>query len=352
MATCLIGLGSNLGDRRQALDQAVRRFRRHCQVHVTATSRWHETTPVGGPPGQEPFLNGAAVLETALEPEALLAVLHRIEADFGRSRTERWGPRRLDLDLLLYGELALETAALTIPHPRMAWRRFVLEPAAEVAREMVHPATGWTIGRLLHHLNTAVPYVAIAGPIGVGKTRLADELADDRARRASATRIREQVAPGRLEAFYADPSGNAWAMELEFLRERTRLLSAGLSIWSERERLWVSDFWFNQGLAYAGVWLAPERWEEYGRQWEDARRTVVSPKLTVVLDASADRLLERIRRRGRRGERHLSVETLGRIRQALLAQASQPGQGPVLRLSEQDPTARVDEVSAAVEAMG
>lgn len=347
MPACLIGLGSNLGDRRQTLDRAVERIAAKRHIRLTAQSGWHETAPVGGPPGQRPFLNGAAVLQTSLEPEELLALMRKIEADLGRRRDQRWGPRSLDLDLLLYGELVLETCVLKVPHPRMAWRRFVLEPAAEVAGPMVHPTTGWTIARLLEHLNTAVPYVAITGPIGVGKGRLAEALAE----KTGATPMVEQISPRRLETFYADPSGNAWAMELEFLQERARRLSADWPGWSEPGRLRVSDFWFNQGLAFAGVWLSPERLDWYCRRWEEARRTVVQPKLTVLVDAASDRLLERIRRRGRRCERRLTGELLQRIREAVVAQASRPGQGPLLRLADDDLTRNVDEVSAAVEAM-
>jgi len=347
MPSCLIGLGSNLGNRRQTLDQAVERLGQHPQVSLTARSGWFETAPAGGPPGQGPFLNGAAALKTSLAPHALLAVLRRIEAEPGRRRTERWGPRCLDLDLLLYDELVLDTADLTVPHPRMAWRRFVLEPAAEVAPGMVHPTTGWTIRRLLDHLNTAAAYVAIAGPIGVGKTRLAETLA----REISADAIHEQVIPRRLETFYADPSGNAWAMELEFLHQRARLLTRDSPQWSQPGRLWVSDFWFNQCLAFADVWLSTEQSEAFCRRWEQARRTVVQPKLTVLLDASTEQLLERIRGRGRRCERRLTEGLLEQIRRAILNQAKKPGQGPLLRVSTPDLTQIVCEVSAAVEAM-
>ena len=130
------------------------------QIAVAAVSCWRETAPVGGPPGQPPFLNGALLAETSLAPHDLLAALQQIENDLGRRRAERWGPRTIDLDLLLYDELVLDTPSLTLPHPRMAWRRFVLEPAAEVAGAMLHPTIGWTIARLLEHLNTARPYVA------------------------------------------------------------------------------------------------------------------------------------------------------------------------------------------------
>ncbi len=347
MPTCLIGLGSNLGNRRGTLDRAVERLAGEPDLRLIARSGWYETLPVGGPPGQGPFLNGAVVLETSLAPETLLAILDQIEMVLGRRRTRRWGPRSLDLDLLLFGELVLDTGALTVPHPRMAWRRFVLEPAAEVAGLMIHPTTGWTVARLLEHLNTAVPYVAIAGPIGVGKTRLADQLAH----RTSARRIREQVIPERLETFYADPSGNAWAMELEFLDQRARLLSVELPGWSAPGQLWVSDFWFHQSLAFAGVWLDPERQDAFRRRWEEARQTVVTPKLTVLLDAPTDQLLERIQERGRPGEHCLTSEQVERIRQAILAEAGRPGRGPMLRSAGSDPEDVLDEVLAAMEAM-
>ena len=89
--------------------------------------------------------NAAALLETAIEPGPLLRLVKQLEHEWGRQTAERWAARVLDLDLLLYDRLVVETPELVVPHPRMAWRRFVLEPAAEIAPEMVHPPTGWTI---------------------------------------------------------------------------------------------------------------------------------------------------------------------------------------------------------------
>lgn len=346
MAVCLIGLGSNLGDRKQILGGALRHLAGDPRVRLTSCSRWLQTMPIGGPPDQGPFLNGAAVLETSLSPQGLLALLQSVEAELGRRRTEHWGPRPIDLDLLLYGDLILQTDALSIPHPRMAWRRFVLKPAAEVAGSMVHPTIGWTIDQLLIHLNTALPYVALTGPVGAGTTDLAKQLA----RRIGASLILEQASDQPLGAFHADSSGNAWAVELEFVFERARLLEAGLPEWSDRKRIVVSDFWFSQFLVFAEVCLSPADFGVFSGKFAEASQGVVRPKLIVLLDTPTNLLLQRIRQRKHRYE-GLTAELLERFRQAIVNQATRPGQGPVLRLSEDDPDRVLVEVLAAIEAM-
>jgi 2-amino-4-hydroxy-6-hydroxymethyldihydropteridine diphosphokinase len=149
----LIGLGSNLGDRRSILDGAVQALRTFPGVDLLGVSSYHETRPIGGPPGQRAFLNAAAVVEPSLDPPALLGVLQEVEARFGRERTVRWGERTLDLDLLLHGDTVMETPALVVPHPRFPLRRFALAPAAEVAPEMVDPLTGRTIADLLRNVD-------------------------------------------------------------------------------------------------------------------------------------------------------------------------------------------------------
>ena len=152
MPIVYLGLGSNLGDRRRSLEAALEALRGHPAVRVLAVSRFIETEPVGGPAGQGPYLNGAAALETDLEPEALLAELKRIERALGRTEGPRWGPRVIDLDLLLYGDLVLDTPALAIPHPRLRERRFVLEPLAEIAGDARDPVTGKSVKELLERL--------------------------------------------------------------------------------------------------------------------------------------------------------------------------------------------------------
>ncbi len=347
MPHCLIGLGSNLGNRRETFDKALADLRGHPGIQLAAVSSFHETKPVGGPAGQPSFLNAACVLDCSLSPEALWEVLQEIEAQHGRRREEFWGPRTLDLDLLLYENIVLSTPNLELPHPRMAWRRFVLEGAAEVAGEMRHPTIGWTISRLLAHLHTALPYVAIAGPIAAGKTHLAQSLGES----TSARLIAETLDQQRLETFYANWAGNAWNTELEFLRRRTELLLSAAPFWSDRDRLAISDFWFDQSSAFARIWLGESQWSSYYHLWLQARQKVVQPKLIVLLDAPAEVLMDRIRRRARPGEQHLNPDQAQRIRQAILAQAMQPDLGPVLKLTSTDAGSARNEVLAAIHAM-
>jgi 2-amino-4-hydroxy-6-hydroxymethyldihydropteridine diphosphokinase len=157
MAMAYIGLGSNLGDREATLRAALGRLRAHPHIEVTAESRLIETAPVGGPPGQPAFLNGAAAVETDLEPHALLDALKETERALGRRPRERWGPREIDLDLLLYGDRIVETDRLTVPHPRLSERRFALGPLAEIAPDARDPVTGRTVRAMLAALDGAAP---------------------------------------------------------------------------------------------------------------------------------------------------------------------------------------------------
>jgi len=153
MPTVYLGLGANLGKRRETIEAALARLAEHPAIRVRAVSGLIETEPVGGPPGQPNYLNGAAAIETDLEPAALLAELKRIESDLGRRRGPRWGPREIDLDILLYGDIVLDTPGLTIPHRRLRERRFVLEPLAQIAPDAIDPATGLTVRGLLARLD-------------------------------------------------------------------------------------------------------------------------------------------------------------------------------------------------------
>lgn len=178
MARCLVALGSNLGDRRDHLDKAVELLGFMPGVTLLGVSRYRETKPVGGPEGQAPFLNGACLVETDLSPQDLLGLLQAVEASLERERSVRWGPRTVDLDLLLHGETILESERLVLPHPRMATRRFVLEPSAEIAAELRHPTADCSVGDLLDNISQPDPYVAVAGVAGTATAEVAEAVAD------------------------------------------------------------------------------------------------------------------------------------------------------------------------------
>ena len=152
MHTTYLGFGSNIGERRQNLRAAVDALAP--QVRVLAESSVYETPPWGDV-DQPAFLNMVLQAETELSPTELLEHIRRIEADLGRQQTYHWGPRRIDIDILLYEDLIIDTPELVIPHPRLHQRGFVLLPLETIAGEVVHPALGLTVRELLQHVDTS-----------------------------------------------------------------------------------------------------------------------------------------------------------------------------------------------------
>jgi 2-amino-4-hydroxy-6-hydroxymethyldihydropteridine diphosphokinase len=246
MTTCLVALGSNAGSREAAIGDALTEIEAVGQV--LSHSRLRHSRPVGGPPGQGAFLNATAVIETDVAPLPLLGRLQEIEARHGRQRGVRWAARTLDLDLLLYDEQVIESAELTVPHPRMSYRRFVLETAAEIAGPMLHPRIGWTIDRLLYHLNAAADRVAILSPAEVE-------------RRGLAVRLEEWLG-GRVRTIAGPPH------------------AAGLPLWPP---VWTT--WLALNLGTVGSPRQPDL--------EAAEYPVEGrPKLTIILDTISPSLSE------------------------------------------------------------
>jgi 2-amino-4-hydroxy-6-hydroxymethyldihydropteridine diphosphokinase len=149
--TCAIALGSNLGDSHAILEAAIATLAHTPGILLTAKSSWYKTKAVG--PVQPDYVNGCVTLQVVMLPQLLLATLLQIEQKFGRIRQERWGPRTLDLDLLLYDDLILHTPTLEIPHPRMRERAFVLVPLAEIAPNWVDPVSGCVIKDLVKQVD-------------------------------------------------------------------------------------------------------------------------------------------------------------------------------------------------------
>jgi 2-amino-4-hydroxy-6-hydroxymethyldihydropteridine diphosphokinase len=146
-----IGLGSNLGDSQTILNAALQVLAETPTICVKAKSPVYQTVAIGPP--QPDYLNQCAVLVTSLEPQALLTHLLAVEAQFGRVRRERWGPRLLDIDLLLFDDRIFQQPGLEIPHPRMAERAFVLVPLRDIAPDWIEPCSGQTIADLVQQVD-------------------------------------------------------------------------------------------------------------------------------------------------------------------------------------------------------
>lgn len=162
-AKVLIAFGSNVGDSTAAYEHVQKELPKQ-GLELIAASTPLQTQAVGSE-SQDPYLNAALLVETSLSPQETIQRLLRIEKQLGRVRDRRWGPRTVDLDLLLFDDFQISQPELTCPHPRMSYRRFVLEPAAEIAAELVHPVSGCTIGQLLEQLNTRHQLVLWVGAL-------------------------------------------------------------------------------------------------------------------------------------------------------------------------------------------
>ena len=149
-----IGIGSNLAQPTQQVENAVSALKAIPATQLLCVSPWYGSTPVGGPSEQPDYINGAACLQTRLSPHKLLDALQAIEQQQGRKRHTRWGARTLDLDLLLYGDQTIHDSRLTTPHPRLETRHFVLAPLADIAPTLMLP-NGCSVASLLANLGAS-----------------------------------------------------------------------------------------------------------------------------------------------------------------------------------------------------
>ncbi len=345
MAHCLIGLGANLGEPAAQLDQACDRLCRWPQVVGVARSGYYATAPVGGPAGQPAFLNAVLRIDTHMSPEALLAATRDVEQQLGRERRQRWGPRTIDIDLLLYDTLVMETDALVLPHPRMAVRRFVLEPAHEIAADMLHPATGWTIGQLWERLAHPPHYVAIAGADLPLRARVAEQVA-----RETRTRwLRDPVRPLDPSA-RGLPAAALVAHELAALAARRQQLDTLSTARSTTPPAWsVCDYWLPQSLAVARMALEDAARHDVETACTRVLQQTPPPKCVLLL--THDTPLARDTDRAVCGDQRMAGPHAAALARELARIAALPRQSPVLRAPVSAPALAVAELAAAMDAM-
>jgi hypothetical protein len=207
----------------------------------------------------------------------LHAALKQIELGAGRNRAERWAPRTLDLDLLLYDELVIDTLELTVPHPRMAFRRFVLEPAAEIAPAMRHPTIGWTIEELREHVRARSPYVAaITGLVAADKTVLATAVAT-----AVAGRVISDPEPHDINFRLFRQQRLSTERAIELLERRARPIR--MTAWASTSFMAISDYWFHEAVLCG---MAGNSNNEYLDLYREQAAWVAHPRLLVLLESS------------------------------------------------------------------
>jgi 2-amino-4-hydroxy-6-hydroxymethyldihydropteridine diphosphokinase len=330
--TVYIGLGSNLGDSENNLRAALSVLDTHPFIAVEKISSFYTTAPLG--PAQADFVNAVVQVRTSLAPGELLQALHLVEHDLGRRRGEHWGPRTIDLDILLYSELTVDEPGLTVPHPQMHLRSFVLKGLCELAGDFVHPRLDCTLQELHDRLNgrdfSLCPerpqLVSIAGTIGVGKTTLAAGLVE----RLGGKMLNEKYDENPyLADVYAGHTELALDSELFFLSSSAAQL--------RKDRLkpgkrYVSDYVFDKALIYASGWLSETDLQIYRKHYESIMEGIGVPVLVIYLYDSMENCLQRIHQRNRPYEQQIEIPFLQHLARGYDALYTDYVLCPVLRI--------------------
>lgn len=310
-ATAYIGLGSNLGDRERSIREALRILGGNGVVEVTCVSDLKETLPLGAADHPK-YLNGVAEIRTTLQPGELLARLKAAETALGRLPQTSWQPRPVDLDLLLFDDRVCDGPDLTVPHPDIHLRSFVLDGLCQLNPQLVHPVLKETVGELSRRLAggdflldpQSSRLVSVSGVIGVGKTTLARRLSQS----LPASVLFEPYDTNPfLSQVYAGKTELALDSQLYFLVHRAEQLSPENL---PSDRAFVTDYVFDKELIYARRLLDGEQLRLYESIYPSFAARVATPSVVIYLEDSPANCLERIHRRNRPYEQRMKLEFL------------------------------------------
>ena len=323
-----LSLGSNQGNKLENLQNAIHLIADKIGAIQKISSVYK--TPSLGFEGEH-FLNIAMRVSTHLRPETLMKTVLHIENELGRKRTQKkeYENRNIDIDILLFDDEIIFSKDITIPHPRMLDRKFVLVPLAEIAENILHPIKKKQIHKCLENctdtseislidttLNRPIPisekynYIAIEGNIGSGKTSFAKMLSNE----FNAKMVLERFSDNPfLPKFYEDKERYAFPLEMSFLADRYQQLSDDLAQFDLFKNCIVSDYYIFKSLIFAQITLQKEEYLLYRKMFNLMYKEIAKPDLYVYLYQNTKRLLENIKKRGREYEQNIKPEYLRKI---------------------------------------
>ena len=325
-----LSLGSNQGEKLENLQKAIHLIA--SEVGAIQKIAAVYKTPSWGFEGDE-FLNTCIKVSTYQAPEKLLQTLLAIEKKLGRTRKgqNEYQNRPIDIDILLFDDEIIFSRTLTVPHPKMLLRKFVLVPLNEIASTFIHPITKKKIAICLQNcedtlgiemipeklirpipLSEKYNYIAIEGNIGAGKTSLAKLLSDQ----FNAKVVLERFADNPfLPKFYEDKERYAFPLEMSFLADRYQQLSDDLAQFDLFKNFIVSDYYIFKSLIFAQVTLSKDEYFLYRKMFDLMYKEITKPDLYVYLYQNTDRLLENIKKRGRDYEQNIEKDYLKKIQE-------------------------------------
>jgi 2-amino-4-hydroxy-6-hydroxymethyldihydropteridine diphosphokinase len=327
--SAFLSIGSNLGNRAFILQKAIFEIGKKAG-EIRQVSAIYQT-PSWGFEGND-FLNACLEIQTRLTPVALLTEILAIEIEYGRERNDSQGyqSRTLDIDIIYYDKEIIDTERITVPHPKMHERKFILKPLADISPQFYHPILNKDTRNLLqeckdksvinkttqklfknrHNLFESLEYVAIEGNIGAGKTTLATKIADD----FNAKLILERFAENPfLPSFYDDQARYAFPLEMSFLADRYQQFTEDTNQLDLFKSFMVSDYDIYKSLIFAKVTLQQNEFDLYRKVFNFMYKEVKKPKIYVYLYQTTERLLQQIKQRGRDYEQNIEISYLERI---------------------------------------